>query len=361
MASGFASFAAVNDTALHVAVSQNIIEALVQDSLFLDGLGVTQVVTNDMGAGSVRVPKLKVATGNFRKLGATTNGGWYDTGSISAIGMDEELIDLLYVYDLAEDVPVSQQALSLGGASNVLNRAKMIGKKIALGMNGGTLATMLVANINAVIAASGTETGYIYTYSAGTSGSAYSYFVQACAGLDDGDTYNNYFPYEGRLALIRSVFETELKTVTTNVFLGGSNFAQDMRASGTLSPNAVLPEIKNGWRGLLNGVPCFLASQAVWDQAEDWMCVASTHAAVSSGYLTNIVAVVCSHIATLRGHAIPESTKVIDAPTGQGVRIQPLSNFGCATVFPKGVKLIAKAAFTEGSNALEVLPPSSQS
>lgn len=356
----FATFNGVNDTALHVSVSNNIIEALVQNSLYLDGIGITQITTNDMGAGAVRVPKLVVASGNFRTLGATTNGGWFDTTDIVAKGLDEELVELLYVYDTCEDVPVTQASLSLGGAANVMNRAKMIGKKIARGMNAGTLATQIVANLNAVIAASGTETGYIFTYTAGTAGSAYKKFVEACSSLDDGDTYNDYFPIEGRLAIIRTDFELELKTVTTNVFIGGSNFAQEMLAKGGLSPDVQLPENINGWRGFVNGVPTFMAAKKVWDEAEDWICVASTHTAVSSGYLDNVVGVVCSHIATLRGHAIPQSTKVIDSPNGQGVRIQPLSNFGVKCVFPKGVKLIAKAAVVEGSSALEVLPPGSQ-
>ena len=356
----FATFSSVNDTALHVAVSDHILESLVQNSLYLDGIGITQVTTSDIRAGGVRVPKLVVAGGNFRKLGATTNGGWFDTTSIVAKGVDEEFIELLYIYNTCEDVPSSQEAISLGGASNVLNRAKMIGKKIARGMNGGTLATQLVANLNAVIAASGTETGYIFTYTPATSGDAYKYFVNACASLDDGDSYNDYFPIEGRLALIRTEFETTLKTITTNVFIGGSNFAQDMLSRGVLSPDAKLPENVNGYRGVVNSVPTFVATKAVWDEAEDWICVASTHAAVSSGYLGNITALICSHIATLRGHAIAESTKVIDAPTGQGVRIQPESNFGVKVVFAKGIKLLAKATFVEGSAPLEVLPPGSQ-
>jgi len=356
----FATFTAVNDTALHVAVANTALEAVVQNSLFLDGVGITQIVGSDVRAGGIRVPKLVVASGNFRKLGATTNGGWFDTTAIVAKGVDEEFIELLYLYNLAEDVPASQSALSVGGWANVESRAKMIGKQIAKQMNAGTLATMLVANLNAVVAASGTETGYIYTYTPATAGDAYKYFVTACSGLDDGDTYNAYFPIEGRLALIRSEFETTLKTITTNVIVGGSNFAQEMRAHGGLSPDAKLPENINGWRGFVNGVPTFLCSKQIWDLAEDWTCVLSTHTAVSSGYYDNITAVICSHIATLRAHAFPESFKVIDAPTGQGVRIQPESNFGCKTVFPLGVKLLAKATFVEGSAPLEVLPVGSQ-
>jgi len=355
-----ATFTAVNDTALHVAVADQILEALVQNSLYLDGMGITQVTTSNMGAGAVRVPKLVVAGGNFRQLGATTNGGWFDTTTIVAKGLDEVIVELLYVYNTVEDVPMNQSALAIGGASNVFNRAKMIGKKIAKGMNGGTLATQIVANLNAVIDASGTETGYIFTYTPATAGDAYKYFVSACASLDDGDTYNDYFPIEGRLALIRTEFETTLKTITTNVFIGGSNFAQEMLAKGILSPDAGVPDNMNGWRGFINGIPTFVASAAVWNEAEDWICVASTHAAVSPGYLANITGLICSHIATLRGHAYPESIKVIDSPNGQGVRIQPESNFGVKVAYAKGIKLLSKATFVEGSDTLEVLPPGSQ-
>lgn len=355
----FATFTAVNDTALHVEVSSHIIEAMVQNSLYIDGVGITQVTTGDIHAGAVRVPKLKVAGGDFRTLGATTNGGWFDTTSIVAKGLDEEVVELLYVYDTNEDVPVSQAALAVGGAVNVFNRAKMIGKKIAKGMNGGTLATQLVAVINAVITA-GAETNRIFTYSSATSGDAYAKYLDASASLDNGDgSYNDYFPVEGRLVLARPTYEKDLKQ-NGNIIVGGSNFAQEMIKSGALDPETKLPEIINGYRGQVNMIPVFLASDAIWTEAERWMWDTVAGAALSAGYLDEIVALMCSHIATLRGHAIPESTKVIDSPSGQGLRIQPISNFGVKVAFEGGIKLIANGTFAEGSNALSVVSPGSQ-
>jgi len=356
----FATFTGVNDTALGTAVSDHILEAMVQTSLFLDGVGVTQLNISDVHAGGVRVPKLVVASGQTRQLGSAHNAGWFDENAVVAKGLDEKFVPLLYIYNTPEDVPTSQQALSVGGASNVLNRAKMIGKAITKQMNGGTLATMIAANLNAVVAASGTETGYIYTYTPATAGDAYKFFVSACAGLDDGDNYNDYFPIEGRLALVRTEWETSFKTIASNLYIGGSNFAQDMQSRGILSPDATPPTNINGYRGLVNSVPVFVATKAVWDEAEDWICVASTNAAVSATYLDNITAVICSNIATYRGLAIAENTKVVDSQNGQGVRIQPEIVWGVETVYPKGVKLLAKATFVEGSAALEVIPPGSQ-
>jgi len=355
----FATFTSVNDTALHVEVSNHIIEALVQNSLYIDGVGITQVTTGNMQAGAVRVPKLAVAGGDFRTLGATTNGGWFDTTSIVAKGLDEVIVELLHVYDTNEDVPVSQSALAVGGASSVFNRAKMIGKKIAKGMNGGTMAYQLKAVINAVITA-GAETGKIFTYTAATSGDAFKKYLDASSALDNGDgSYNDYFPVEGRLALVRPTYEKDLKQ-NANIFVGGSNFAQEMIKSGALDPETKLPEIINGYRGTVNATPVFLAPDALWTEAERWLWDTVEAAAVTTGYLDEIVGIFCSHIATLRGHAIPESTKVIDSPTGQGLRIQPLSNFGVNVAFEGGIKLIANGTFAEGTSALSVVAPGSQ-
>jgi hypothetical protein len=351
----FATFTGVNDTALHVAVSEWIIERLVQDNLYRDKLGITQITTKDVGAGGVRVPKVKPSTGTWRKLGATTNGNWFNSGTIGAIGLDEEFVELLYVYDMPEDVPVSQQKLSLGGLSSVEVRAKEIGKNIAVGLNAGTMAHQLAAVINAVITAS-SETDRIYTYVAGAtdSTSILSKILTMNAKLDDGDgTYHHYFPREGRILLLRPAAIAETRT-KGSVIIGGSNYAQEMLATGAIDPSVdVLPEVHNGYVGMLDGVPVYKATSKLWTEAEKWL-------GASAGYLDNIAGIMCSHIATGRGHAFPDQTKVIDSPNGQGLRIQPLSNFGVKVFFEGGIKLLASAAFTEGAVALTILPEGSQ-
>ena len=350
----FATFTSVNDTALHVAVSEWIIERLVQDNIYRDGLGITQITTKDVGAGGVRVPKVKPSTGTWRKLGAASNGNWFNGGSIGAIGLDEEFVDLLYVYDMPEDVPVSQQKLSLGGLSSVEIRAKEIGKNIAVGLNAGTMAHQLEAVINAVITASA-ETDRIYTYVAGATDSTgiLAKIMTMNAKLDNGDgTYHHYFPREGRILLLRPEAIAEMRQ-KGSVIVGGSNYAQEMLASGAIDPNTVLPEVHNGYVGMLDNVPVYKATAKLWTEAETWL-------GVDAGYLANIAGILCSHIATGRGHAFPDQTKVIDSPNGQGLRIQPLSNFGVKVFFEGGIKLLASAAFTEGITPLAVLPEGSK-
>ena len=350
----FATFTGVNDTALHVAVSEWIIERLVQDNLYRDKLGITQITTKDVGAGGVRVPKVKPSTGKWRKLGATTNGNWFNSGSIGAIGLDEEFVELLYVYDMPEDVPVSQQKLSLGGLSSVEVRAKEIGKNIAIGMNAGTMAHQIAAVTNAVIAASGTETDRIYTYTPATDGDSLEKILSANAELDNGDgTYHHYFPREGRVLLLRPRTIANLRRKGA-VTVGGSNYAQEILSSGALDIDVKeLPEVHNGYVGMLDSVPVYKATDALWTEAEVWL-------GQESGYLDEIVGILCSHVATGRGHAFPDQTKVIDSPSGQGLRIQPLSNFGVKVFFEKGIKLIADGTFVEGATPLAIMPEGSQ-
>ena len=351
----YATFTGVNDTALHVAVSQTIIERVVQESLYRDRLGLTQVFTNDIGAGFVRVPKIKPAIGNFRKLGATTNGGFFDSsyGTGDTQGLDEDGIELLYVYNKPEIVPMSQAALSLGGWSRVEQRAKEIGKKIVEGMNAGTMAHQIQAVINAVIAASGTATNRIFTYTVGISGDVLAKIRGAIAAVDNGDsTYKTVFNRAGRVWLLRPTGVQDLFSVG-NIIIGGSNFAQEIVQYGGIDKDT-MPDVVTGYVGMIYGSPAFMAVDFLWTQVEQWL-------GVSAGYLDNVVGIYAAFESTGRGHAYPESTKVVDARGGQGLEIQPESNFGVKVFFESGIKLLAKAAVVEGSTPLVVLPPGSQS
>jgi hypothetical protein len=349
----FATFTGVNDTALHVAVSEFIIERLVQESLYRDKLGITEITIKDVGAGGVRVGKVKPSVGTWRKLGETTNGGWFNSEGHKVVGLDEEFIEFLYQYDEGEDVPVTQERLSLGGISKVEARAKEIGKNIAIGLNAGTMAHQIGAVVNAVITAAEQE-GKIYTYTPATDGDSLEKFVSINAQLDNGDgVYHAYFPRSGRIALLRPKTIANLRRKGA-VIVGGSNYAQELLSSGAIDIDVkVLPEVHNGYVGMLDGIPTYKATDMLWAQAEKWLGVAP-------GYLDNVVGIVCSDLSTGRGHAFPDQTKVIDSPNGQGLRIQPLSNFGVKVFFETGIKLLADATFVEGTSALSVLPEGSQ-
>ena len=350
----YATFTGVNDTALHVAVSNTIIERVVMDVVHRDRLGITQVSTNDIGAGYVRVPKIKAAVGNFRKLGAGTNGGFFDStyGTNDTLGLDEDGIELLYVYNKPEIVPMSQSALSLGGWAKVEQRAKEIGKRIADQLNAGTIAHQVAAVINAVIAASA-ETDRIFTYTVGSSGDVLAKIRSAIAQVDNGDsTYQTLFSQAGRIWVMRPSGVQDLFSAG-NIIVGGSNFAQEIVQYGGLDADTV-PAIVSGYRGMIYGTPVFQLPDFIWTQVEEWL-------GVSAGYLDNIVGLYCAFEATGRGYAYPQSTKVVDARGGQGLEIQPESNFGVKVFFESGIKLLADASFTEGSEAITVLPPGSQS
>lgn len=347
----------VNNVALEIKVANVTLRSLIQNKLYHDGVGITEVYATgaDPNGAVLRVPKITNASGNFRTLGATTNGGYFNSTAAQIATLTEETIFCKHIYDEMEDVPQAAHVLSLAGASAVGIRAERIGMQIAKGMNAGTMAYQLAAVINAVIAAS-SETDRIFTYNPLTDGDALEKFIEACASLDDGDggTYHDYFPVEGRLLLARPTLIKDFKK-KGSVIVGGSNYAQEMLAVGALDRDlSVLPELARGYQGTVNGVPVFLASAALWTLAESWM-------GVDAGYLDKIVGIVCSYVATGRGYAFPEQTKVIDSPNGVGLRIQPLANFGVTVFFEKGIKLLANGTFAEGSVAISVEAPDSQS
>ena len=355
----FADFVglSVNNVALEIKVANVTLRSLIQNKLYHDGVGITEVYATgaDPNGAVLRVPKITNASGNFRTLGATTNGGYFNSTAAQIATLTEATIFCKHIYDEMEDVPQASHVLSLAGASAVGIRAERIGMQIAKGMNAGTMAYQLAAVINAVIAA-GSETDRIFTYNPATDGDALEKFIEACASLDNGDggTYHDYFPVEGRLLLARPTLIKDFKK-KGSVIVGGSNYAQEMLAVGALDRDlSVLPELSRGYQGTVNGVPVFLASGALWTLAETWM-------GVDAGYLDKIVGIVCSYVATGRGYAFPEQTKVIDSPSGVGLRIQPLANFGVTVFFEKGIKLLANGTFAEGAVAISVEAPDSQS
>ena len=344
----------VNDTALEIKVGNVMLRSLIQDKLYHDGVGITEVFTTgaDRGGAVLRVPKVANSTGEFRTLGATTNGKFFNSEDPEIATLGEELIYCKHIYDQMEDVPQAQHVLSLAGASAVGTRAERIAKNIAKQMNAGTMAYQLAEVINAVITA-GAETNRIFTYTTGTEGDAIDNLLEASATLDDGDgDYNDYFPVVGRVLLARPSFLQELRT-KGNVIINGSNFAQDIMASGAVDPDTILPEISNGYRGMINDTAVFMVTQAIWTKAEEWL-------GVPAGYLDKIVGLISCANATGRGYAFPEQIKIIDSPDGVGLRIQPLSNFGVNVFFEGGIKLIANGTFVEGSVALAVDAPGSE-
>ena len=193
----------VGSTALEIGVANIILKKMIQQQLYRDGIGITEVYSNGATAGGavLRVPKVTASTSSFRQLGATVNGNFFNGNSIGVIGLGEELLVCNNIYDACEDVPQAQHVLSLGGAAALGVRAEEIAKNIARQMNAGTMAYQIAAVLNAVITASGTETDRIFTYNPATAGDPLAKFLDACASLDNGDTYNDVFPSVGRLAL----------------------------------------------------------------------------------------------------------------------------------------------------------------
>jgi hypothetical protein len=343
----------VNDTALEIKTSNVMLKSLIQDSLYRDGVGITEVFSGDAGKGGavIRVPKIANSSGDFRELGARDNGAFFNSNPAEIADLGEEIIYCKYIYDQMEDVPQAQHTLSLAGASAVGQRAERIAKNIAKKMNAGTLAHQIASVHNAVLEA-GDQDGRIFTYDPTQEGEALEALTLAGASLDNGDgDYNDYFPVVGRILLAKPEYLADLRK-KGNVIVNGSNFAQDIIRSGAVDANTVLPEIVTGYRGMINDTAVFMATQAIWTEAEKWL-------QETPGFLDNIVGLICSANATGRGHAFPDQTKIIDSPNGVGLRIQPLSNFGVTVFFEGGIKLIANDTFVEAQDELTVTAPGS--
>ena len=352
----------INSTAFHIAVANQIIADIAQYDLYHDGLGIIQITAEDAGAAAVRVPKIVKSTGTFRQLGHGTNGEFANSTTAQTKGLNEEIVNLENLYDQMEDVPNVQNILSVANAASVSRRLTEIAKAITRGRNAGTMAEQIGAVITACVS---DETGAerVFNYDPDASGDALAKLRAVFAALDDGDSYHDTFPIDGRIILARPDYIQDLLQ-NGNIIIGGSNFAQEVVASGAVSPNiriGDLPENTKGYRGMVLGVPVFMASSPLWTRAETWC-------QLSEGDLDDLGAIVASHISTGRGQAFPEQMKVIDSPDVNGLRVQPLSNFGVEVFFEGGIKLITSAAVAwdygagdDFTAAITTLAPGSQS
>ena len=116
---------------------------------------------------------------------------------------------------------------------------------------------------------------------------------------------------------------------TGNIIVGGSNYAQEMLARGTISPNTYKQD-KLEYVGEIDGVPFCVVSKVVWNLAEEYC-------QLDAGKLDVVKALVVAGDATGRALAFNNSVKIIDSPAGQGKRAQYKYRWGIETFFYKGI------------------------
>ena len=228
--------------------------------------------------------------------------------------MIDDQIDFPTVMDEMVELPVAEAT------------TKAVAGLVARNINASTIAHQLASVINQEVAEAN-STNYVALASAGAYKDA---LLDANGKLDDGDAENgiDILPVDGRQIFAKSGTRTGLFK-QGNVIVGGSNYAQEMLARGTISPDTYKQE-KLEYVGEIDSVPVCVVSKPVWDLAEDYL-------GLNRGTLDIVDALVVAGIATGRALAFNNSVKMIDCPRGQGKTAQYKYRWGIEVFNFKGI------------------------
>lgn len=307
-----------------------------QSLIFRDGYGVTEEFSNDVMAAQIRILRHRRPTIVSRALDDANNGGHFNTAAAAQPTTKEYGLDLLEVYDNVVDVPtVLENMINIG----VLNlEAQGIEDQLTRLMNAYTFAKQIAAALT--YDAQAGVTGVI-SYDP-TSDSLTDKFFEAHLKLDEGAPNDDIdvFKQEGRVAVFLPSAKQRLLVDEKSVFEVGSSRAVQLLEVGSAGGLETAPETNvTGYFGQLNNTPLHLLSKPLMTLVESYLGLAA-------GDLDGIVGMVVASEATGRGVAFQNSIKTIDAPAGQGIRLQPLTRWGVEVFIPEGIRLIVDSNFT---------------
>lgn len=336
--------------ALRRYTSKNLKENIFQNILALPEKGVTERFSEDTDASEIRIIRQAVPAIEARRMGATINGGYFNSNSPLMPQSVEYGLKILYMIDDAMDFPtVMDEMVELPVAEAT---TKAVAGLVATNINASTLAHQIAAVVNQDIIDS-TTTNKVILSAAGAYKDA---ILDANGLLDNGDYANGVqiFDINGRQGFLRSAARVGLLK-TGQIIVGGSNYAQEMLSRGVITPDTYKQD-KLSYFGEIDTVPLCVVSKAVWDLAEQYL-------QVFAGKLDTVHGVIVAGIATGRALAFNNSVKMIDSPAGQGKRAQYKYRWGVEVFHYKGIVPILAYGSTIASisaTPLTIEAPSSQ-
>ncbi len=335
--------------ALARVTSKALKENVFQKILAVPEKGVTEKFSTDVNASEIRIIRQVVPSIAARQLGATVNGGYFNSNNPLMPQSVEYGIKLLYLIDDQIDYPSVMEDMVETSVVEATNRS--VAGVVAKNINASTLAHQLTAVINDQIA--GNTPNFVTMASATAVKEA---LIEANVKLDDGDSANDVdaFPSDGRQAFIRPSLRSALMA-SGQVIIGGSNYAQEMLAKGVIDKDTYQRDTLSGYIGEIDGLPVVMMAKVVWDLAESYM-------QLTAGKLDAIVGLVVAGMATGRAIAFNESVKIIDCPRGQGKTAQYKYRWGVEVLNIKGIVPIyatGKTYADVSSTAITLLAPAS--
>lgn len=341
MAAIQSSFAAptVNSQALQRQMSPTILVNVVQSLFHKNGKGINQEIVVDTDVYEVRVVREKPLTQKVRRVGATTDGGYFSGQTAEQPTSDSYGVRLDFVYDTPIDIPVNMQGMVRINLANATMRNYQ--QAVAKNINAYTIAKQLVAGLEYSV----TNTDHLVSYVIATD-VILDKFQDVNAVLDDGDTTNGVdtYPAQSRIGLWRASTKRAFFKTAKSVLDIGNWKAQEMLRVGAVDPQSFMNTDKNGYFGEIDQVDNYMVAKAVFNLAEEFIW--DDGAQATAGILDGVQGYICASMGTLRGIAINSTMKIIDSPDGAGIRMQPAQRFGAEVIYPSSIAILFDSTAT---------------
>lgn len=334
---------------LSPAVKENIFQGI----MLKPNEAVTEKYSEDTDASEIQVLRIKPNANNAREIGSDVNGAWFNSEGAITSSTEAYSIQILQTIDRNIDIPTNAQDMVSVDllAGETTNLAGLVNRNI----NAMTLAAMIAKNFNNIAGFdkknSNAKTEVITKVNSNwvtkASGGKYiDCIIDAATHLDNGNEAQGIdaYPDDMRCVIIRPTIKGELLKNMTGLY-GGTAVFDVLRKAGL--DTGASPEVATtGYVGELANMPVYSASGVVWALAEKYL-------GLSAGTLNPLVAIACSGIGTGRALAFNSKIKTIDAPSGQGLRLQPKYRFGCECFDPCSVVPIFSDKFTNPVSSAE--------
>lgn len=353
-----AIFAGINTPYINQSTLKRVMSNRQKDNIFQGIItrpneACTEKYSEDTDAAEIQVIRVVPDGVPARQIGADINGGFFPNTEASQPTTEAYGIRILVTVDDMTDIPTNQQNMINVDLAEATLR-NLYGK-VDRNVNALTLAAQAATVLSALAATS--PSGNLVELPASPQASDYlAALLTANAYLDDGNIAQGIdtYPRDQRAIFLRSTYNAALKK-GGNIYVN-SNYGQIMVKTGALDPDTKLEPVIN-YVGTVDDTPCYVASNPIWSLMEKFL-------GFTVGALDGIQAMVVSAIGTGRALAFNDNIKMIDAPGGQGIRIQPKYRMGAECWDALSVVPIVSNGFTnpvQSGQTVTPVAPGSQS
>lgn len=342
----------VNEATLKRVMSSRVKDNIFQGIFTRPGEAVTEKFSEDTSAAQIQVIRILPSTAEARELGASKNGGWFNSTEAATPKTAAYGIDIITSIDDVIDIPTNQEDMMNVdiAEAELTNLSGRVNKNV----NAVTFAAQLAKNFNS-IATSAVASNWVVLPASDPDYKAA--IIAAGAKLDDGNEAEGVdaYPDNFRAVFVRSEAKVELLN-KGQIIIGGSDAAQRILRKGGLDEDTTPDVAATGYIGEVDNMPVYSASKAVWTLAEKYL-------GLTAGALNGVKMLVVSGIGTGRALAFNNAIKITDSPAGQGRRLQPKYRFGATCWDALSVVPVVANGFTNPATSeaqLTVLAPGSR-